>query len=203
MPPPPGSQSLITTLINRIRTMHTLIKLTAAVLIIGFVAFLDYQSGTELSFSIFYVFPVLATSWFVGHRSALAMAILSSTLWLVVDLASQVTYSHYLIPGWNALVRLVFFVAIGVVVPHLRLELHHSHLALKHLTELLPMCAWCRNIRDVQGAWSSLEEYIETHTGSEVTHGICPKCIDKYFSRRREGSTAGDLRASAQISVTP
>ncbi|MDH4068939.1 MAG: hypothetical protein OEV30_00805 [Ignavibacteria bacterium] len=188
---------------NRIRTMHTLIKMTVAVLLMSLVALLDYLSGSELSFSIFYIFPVLATSWFVGHRAALTMAVLSSAVWLAVDTAAGATYSHYLIPIWNALVRLIFFVVVGVVVPHLRLEIQHSHLALKRLTELLPMCAWCRNIRDAEGAWSSLEEYIETHTGSEVTHGICPRCIDKHFPRQRGAAGAGDLNPHTQPSVSP
>lgn len=47
------------------------------------------------------------------------------------------------------------------------------------LRELLPMCAWCKKIRDDDGTWHPLEKYIKEHSGSDVTHGICPDCQAK------------------------
>ncbi len=49
---------------------------------------------------------------------------------------------------------------------------------LKTLHGLLPICAWCKRIRDDQGYWSQVEAYIRTHTEAEFTHGICPACLE-------------------------
>jgi len=50
------------------------------------------------------------------------------------------------------------------------------------LSGLLPICAWCKKLRDDKGYWKSVEEYISAHTGAEFTHGMCPECQNKYFA---------------------
>ncbi len=50
---------------------------------------------------------------------------------------------------------------------------------IQTLRSLLPMCAWCKRIRDEDGNWHPLEKYISEHSDSDVTHGICPECKAK------------------------
>ena len=50
---------------------------------------------------------------------------------------------------------------------------------VKTLHGLLPICAWCKRIRDDQGYWSQVEAYVHEHTGADFTHGICPDCLEK------------------------
>ncbi len=52
---------------------------------------------------------------------------------------------------------------------------------LRELTSLLPICAWCKKIRDAQGEWVDLEEYVRTHKKQKITHSICASCKDKHF----------------------
>jgi hypothetical protein len=59
-----------------------------------------------------------------------------------------------------------------------------SHLAnalehLKTLGGLLPICAWCKNVRDDHGYWTRVETYIAKHSDSLITSGICPACYEK------------------------
>lgn len=58
-------------------------------------------------------------------------------------------------------------------------ELHDALTTLKTLKGLLPICASCKKIRDDQGYWNRLEDYIEHHSEAEFTHGICPDCARK------------------------
>jgi GAF domain-containing protein len=51
--------------------------------------------------------------------------------------------------------------------------------AVRTLEGLLPICAWCKRIRDDGGYWNQIEAYISTHTGAEFTHGICPECLER------------------------
>jgi len=51
--------------------------------------------------------------------------------------------------------------------------------SVKTLSGLLPMCAWCKRIRDDQGMWSQVEQYVHRRTGADFTHGICPDCQDQ------------------------
>jgi hypothetical protein len=50
---------------------------------------------------------------------------------------------------------------------------------VKTLQELLPICAWCKRIRDDKGYWDQVEAYFHKHAGADFTHGICPQCLEK------------------------
>lgn len=49
------------------------------------------------------------------------------------------------------------------------------------LKGLIPICASCKQIRDDQGYWNHVEEYIERHSEAEFTHDICPSCMKKLY----------------------
>jgi PAS domain S-box-containing protein len=59
------------------------------------------------------------------------------------------------------------------------LELKDALSKIKTLRGLVPICAWCKNIRDDKGFWSQVEIYIKEHSDVEFTHGICPECTSK------------------------
>jgi ligand-binding sensor domain-containing protein len=48
---------------------------------------------------------------------------------------------------------------------------------IRTLRGLLPICAWCKKIRDDSGYWNQLEEYVSQRTDAEFSHGICPECM--------------------------
>lgn len=50
---------------------------------------------------------------------------------------------------------------------------------VKTLSALLPICSWCKRIRDDQGYWNQLENFLSANKGLEFTHGICPDCFQK------------------------
>jgi GAF domain-containing protein len=56
---------------------------------------------------------------------------------------------------------------------------------VKTLHGLLPICSWCKRIRDDHGYWSQVETYISAHTDADFTHGICPECKDKLIEQSR------------------
>jgi len=45
------------------------------------------------------------------------------------------------------------------------------------LEELLPICSYCKKIRDDQNYWQQMESYINERTGSEFSHSVCPDCV--------------------------
>jgi len=60
-------------------------------------------------------------------------------------------------------------------------ELKESLAKIKTLNGLLPICSWCKKIRNDAGYWQQLESYIGQHSGAEFSHGICPDCLrEKY-----------------------
>ena len=60
-----------------------------------------------------------------------------------------------------------------------------THIELKILRGLLPMCSKCKKIRDDQGFWKQVDSYIEAHTEVTFTHGICPECMKELYQDTR------------------
>ena len=58
-------------------------------------------------------------------------------------------------------------------------ELEEALASVKELSGLLPICSYCKRIRDDQDYWEHVDAYIAQHTGAKFTHGICPECFAK------------------------
>lgn len=50
---------------------------------------------------------------------------------------------------------------------------------VRQLESFLPICGYCKKVRDDQNYWQQIEEYINTRTGTNFSHGVCPECIEK------------------------
>ncbi|HUE87752.1 MAG TPA: response regulator [Vicinamibacterales bacterium] len=51
---------------------------------------------------------------------------------------------------------------------------------VKQLQGLLPICSYCKRIRDDQNYWQQVESYISVHSGVQFSHSFCPDCYEKY-----------------------
>jgi CheY-like chemotaxis protein len=58
-------------------------------------------------------------------------------------------------------------------------ELSRALSEVKVLNALLPICSYCKKIRDDKDYWQSVESYISQHTNAQFSHGICPECYQK------------------------
>jgi DNA-binding response OmpR family regulator len=77
-------------------------------------------------------------------------------------------------------------VRVATRVVELQLQLHRRVFELeqtlarvKRLERSLPICMYCKKIRDEQNSWHQIESYIEAHSDAEFSHGICTECFEK------------------------
>jgi hypothetical protein len=113
-------------------------------------------------------------------------------------------------PGWPELITLVLIlivaaIAIDLLATNARKNLELARQEIEHrkkmeeereklitslqkalsdvktLSGLIPICCSCKKIRDDQGYWKAVEQYIGEHTEAEFTHGICPDCIARLY----------------------
>lgn len=54
------------------------------------------------------------------------------------------------------------------------------------LSGLLPICAWCKKVRDDGGYWKQIETYLQTRTQTRFSHGVCPECMAKLLAKPSE-----------------
>ncbi|MBY0458936.1 MAG: hypothetical protein K2V38_16485 [Gemmataceae bacterium] len=68
--------------------------------------------------------------------------------------------------------------------------LESSLAEVKELRGMLPICAWCKCVRDVDGMWEQLERYLTRHAHATFTHGICPSCAAAVVAEANQLQTA-------------
>ena len=98
--------------LDKIERLPGWLKSLAILAMIAALGYADYLSGFEISFSIFYLAPVVTAAWILGRRAATLFAVLSATSWLWADIYSGHMYSHPIIPAWNAIMRMGVFLMV-------------------------------------------------------------------------------------------
>ena len=92
-------------------------------------------------------------------------------------------------PSRDLLIGLAISIALGLatgIFPTIRaMRLRVAERILGFTTEVrqlesfLPICGYCKKVRDDHNYWQQIEEYINTRTGTNFSHGVCPDCIEK------------------------
>jgi hypothetical protein len=154
---------------------------------------LDWVTGHEMSFFVFYFFPIALASWRIGLKSSYVVSLLCALAWLIAEQHSGYVYSKSWLQYWNMGMRLIAFIAIGYMVARIHALLVVANKKVKTLHGLLPICAKCKKIRDDKGYWHKLEEYISEHSEADFTHGLCENCFQDTL---REAGVEGETTES-------
>ncbi len=183
-------------IVERITKWNQIRIILSGILLVAILGLADFVTGYEISFSIFYLAPIAFVTWFAGKRAGLATALLSAIVWLAADVASGHPFPHFLVAFWNAIVRFGFFTLTVILLNKLRLIIDEQATLIKDLQEardeakklsgLIPICAWCKRVRDDEGYWKQVELYISEHSEAEFTHAICPECKQKWDEEARK-----------------
>lgn len=91
------------------------------------VGIIDYRTGFDLSFSVFYLLGIGLGTWFIGRWYGLLLSVLSVAVWMTGDFAAGVHFSSPFIPIWNSTILLTFY----SVVVWLLASLHSLHQGLE------------------------------------------------------------------------
>lgn len=78
---------------------------------------------------------------------------------------------------WNQLaISSVGSVVLALAFAILLKSFERAYREVRTLRGVLPICMYCKNIRDDQNYWKRLEEYVSSHSEAQFSHGICPEC---------------------------
>jgi hypothetical protein len=168
--------------------------LITAVGVVG-LGFIDWLTGYELNFFVFYFLPVSLGAWFIGLGASVSLAVLSALVWFGADALSGHINSSSFYAVWNTIVRLASFLAIGWSVSKIRKlldrerelteDLSRSLSEVKVLEAILPICCQCKKIRNQEGGWQPLEGYFGEHSNTRFSHSYCPECAQKALEQAR------------------
>ncbi len=109
----------------------------------------------------------------------------SSTALLMTSFEIVKQYIHSDISIWEShVLTIVFTTVVAIGVTYWVLKKHHS--LLRILSGFIPICAYCKKIRDEKGNWITFESYIGERSEATFTHSICPECSDKAIEEVRK-----------------
>lgn len=172
-------------------TRTALLLFIACGLIMVVILVLDQAFPRGVAIDVLYITPVLLSLRSPGKRAVLVLAALCSVL---------IVAGYFLSPPGGELWKVLFNRAIAILAiwitaflglqGKMLMERREQEVRerekvmeeVKVLRGMLPICAWCKKVRNDKGYWTQLESYISTHSEATFSHGICPECMEKNFS---------------------
>jgi signal transduction histidine kinase len=97
----------------------------AGLVMLAVIGLVDYLTGFEILFSVFYLLEVGLAAWFVGRKFGLLMSFLSAVVWIGGDIEAGAHYSSPFIPVWNGLILMTFYSIVVWLLTSLR-NLHRE-----------------------------------------------------------------------------
>jgi len=159
----------------------------AAVVLLALIGYVDHIAPAEVAFLLFYLVPIFLITWKFEKPWGYFAGVASAIVWAIGEYSGS--HAKAWVAGWNLVFEvglfLLFAGLIGSLHEHLFIQrtlnrrLEEAMAEVKQLSGLLPICAWCKKIRDDKGQWHQMEEYILTHADVDFTHSICPDCREK------------------------
>jgi predicted signal transduction protein with EAL and GGDEF domain len=105
----------------------------ALLIVIGY---LDYITGPEISFRIFYVGPIAVVAWRARQLQSALVAVAATIAWFWADVASGAQYSHGFYRYWNAAALFAFYIMVALLLCRLRDALQRETALLEKEREL-------------------------------------------------------------------
>ncbi|HWW82506.1 MAG TPA: hypothetical protein VNZ26_02825 [Vicinamibacterales bacterium] len=141
---------------------------------------IGYLGGPDTQFPLIYTLPVILAAWYSGRGPAVGLA---TVLPLV--------HSLFLVFIWKpehlaTAVVMTIFRGVVVLLIGLWFERLASHEAqvrrhVETLEGLLPICIFCKSIKNHRGQWEPLEPYLSKRSDTQFSHCYCPVCQRKHF----------------------
>ena len=141
----------------------------------------DFLAGPIVFFPVLFVIPVALMAWNCGLRTALRLAVVLCLIRFSIQYAWGIPYTLP-VAVINAIIRLAILFFITFLCGKLSEQTQALRARVRTLEGLLPTCAHCKDIRDENGEWQQMEDYVASRSGAQFTHGICPKCVATHFS---------------------
>ena len=145
------------------------------------VLWIEYVTGLYVQFPVVYIIPVSLAAWYSGRWPAVALAI-----------AIPIVHFAFLVTHWGQPGTVVVPVAMGtfrgaviifMALWFARLSDYERELTgrVKALEGLLPICAFCKSIRNDAGEWERLERFISKRSEVLFSHAFCPSCAREHY----------------------
>ena len=82
-------------------------------------------------------------------------------------------------------------------------QLQNALAEIKHLDGLMPICSYCKKIRDDDGYWQQIEQFISSKTEARFTHSMCESCAEDYIRKLDLDENANPQGGANEVGNNP
>jgi len=143
----------------------------------------DYLTGPFIRFPILFLVPIALASRYSGRWWGIGLAVGMPVvrLWAVHGAGPP----EDMIPTtMNAFIRMVVLVGFAFLIDRTTTQQRLLAREARALSGLLPICSYCKKIRNADGGWQPLEVYISQHSEALLSHSFCPDCMRARYGNR-------------------
>ncbi|HTY88459.1 MAG TPA: hypothetical protein VMB80_13405 [Candidatus Acidoferrum sp.] len=154
--------------------------------LLALVGWLDYLTGYELGFFVFYTAPVGLAAWHLGRWPGIGLALGATIAWWLADALAGAKYSSHFSFWWNSLVHFAAFVINAVTIAKIKVELRQrrelalelagARRALRAAAEVLPVCPTCGKVRPQTGQNAATELRELARANTDLSGALCADC---------------------------
>lgn len=149
---------------------------------------LDYLSGPLIQFPITFIFPVGLAAWHGRTHWALALAVILPFSRFVAGFVWVSPLAEFVILI-NMVIRILILSSFGLLINKVSTQAKALRKRVKILEGILPICAFCKKIRDDKdNSWHQIESFITDRSEARFSHGFCPECGKKYYGEFYKGA---------------
>lgn len=138
---------------------------------VAVVGFVDYLTGYETFFFIFYLLAVFLAVWFVGDSFGWLISALSVITWIATNIAAGERYSSYFVPAWNATIMFGFYLVVVVLLGKLRTMHKELEERVRQRTAMLTKEIQART--RLQKELLETSERVQRRIGYDLHDGLC------------------------------
>ena len=143
---------------------------------------IDHFTSTAQHFPVGYILPVILAAWYSGKWPAVGLAIAFPVLRLLFMVRTLDRPDEMASLAFPTVFRGVVIIILALWFARLAEFERSLERRVKVLEGLVPICSFCKNIRNEAGEWERLEKYISRRSAAEFSHGVCPSCNEKHYA---------------------
>jgi hypothetical protein len=155
--------------ISRARAVHW-IAVSIAILLV------DFSTGPFIQFPILFVIPVALATALHGRLGGMGVATVLPLLRLSFFLHWSLPSSWFL-EAVDTAVDIVILIGFSLLIERIL----QQQRAIRVLQGMLPICGFCKKIRDETGAWRQFESFISERSSAQFSHTFCQECGRKHY----------------------
>jgi hypothetical protein len=168
------------------RGSRVLLIFAGCLLLLLLVGWLDYITGYELGFFVFYTVPIGLAAWYLGRWPGIWVALGATIAWWLADALAGAKYSSRFSFWWNSTVHFAAFVINAVTIAKIKLELRQRHelsakleaarQTLRAAARVLPCCPLCGKAHPQTGRDGPAELRDLARGNADLSGALCGEC---------------------------